>query len=67
VSRSTSDVCDVGLRTVQRIVNEGKFVLNTREYMNFESQSKTHHLVENVTFIDDSDKHEGYSESKQLM
>jgi hypothetical protein len=46
-----------------RIVNEAKFLLNTREHMNFESRGKTQHLVKNMTFIDDSDKYEGYSES----
>jgi hypothetical protein len=40
-------------------VNEGKFLLNTREHTNFESQGRTQHLVKNVTFIDDFDKYEG--------
>jgi hypothetical protein len=31
--------------------------------MNFESQGKNRQTVKNVTFIDDSDKYEGYSES----
>jgi hypothetical protein len=35
--------------------------------MNFESQGKTLHLVKNVTFIDDSDKYEGYSESNLCL